>query len=669
MFSLKLLGRLTLEADGPVSGRAVQRHRLALLALLGASGPRALARDKLMAWLWPERDAERARGLLNQAVHVLRQALGADAILSVGEELQLNPALVACDVTAFEQAIAAGALERAAALYAGPFLDGFFLSDAPEFERWAERERERLAGAQARLLESLAEKAAAEKQWQRAAEWWRLRVAQDPYDSRAVARLMLALETSGNRAAALHQADAHQRLLKEDLELPPAPEVHALAERLRSAPAVADTAWVAAESARLSREAPPDAAPAPVLARPGAPASTVPLPPPVRRLRFAALALLTLGAIGAVVLLTRGAAPRSAPGNAVAPSADEIAKAVARELTRRQHGDTAVQLRQQRTSSIAAYELYLRGSDKTLLRSDSAARLGLDYFRRAIALDSNYAAAWAGLARMTLRVGPGSGLATLRAVQASAEIAARKAIALDDSLAEAHATLGLVLLMRHAVTDAEAELRDAVALEPDSELYREWLAKVLVWTDQFAEALAETRRAVQLAPLSPTSNAEVARALLANGRCDEALAQLEKLTNLEPPLARVTSIQTQCYVVKRRWPEVLAATQPSVAGGAMFYSGLYGYALAGAGRRNEAVRFLDTLLERGRTDVGMSWHIALVYLGLGDLDRAVPWLDRAAENEALSGAMEMAPLAARLLDSLRTDPRIARLRQRMGLPN
>src|SRR5262249_20311663 len=153
-FSLKLLGGTSLEGDqGSLTGRAVQRHRLALLALLGASHPRGLTRDKLMTWLWPERDAERARGLLNQAIHVVRRTLGAEAILSAGDELRLNPQVVSCDLIAFEEAVAAGDLERAAALYAGPFLDGFFLGDSADFEEWSERERQRLTASHIRVLE------------------------------------------------------------------------------------------------------------------------------------------------------------------------------------------------------------------------------------------------------------------------------------------------------------------------------------------------------------------------------------------------------------------------------------------------------------------------------------------------------------------------------------
>jgi len=145
MFVLKLFGGLSIESDHDVlSGPAAQRHRLALLALLAVHHPCALSRDKAIAYLWPERDAERARNVLNQSVHALRRALGEKAILSAGDDLRFNPDLVGCDVAAFEGTIAAGSLERASGLYGGAFLDGFFLSHAPEFERWVGATRERL---------------------------------------------------------------------------------------------------------------------------------------------------------------------------------------------------------------------------------------------------------------------------------------------------------------------------------------------------------------------------------------------------------------------------------------------------------------------------------------------------------------------------------------------
>jgi len=109
MLFLRLLGGLSLCGNGStLTGPATQRHRLALLALLASSRSRPQSRDKLVAWLWPERDVEHARNLLNQGVHVLRRAIGEAGIISAQDELRLDPAAVACDVVAFEDAIAAG---------------------------------------------------------------------------------------------------------------------------------------------------------------------------------------------------------------------------------------------------------------------------------------------------------------------------------------------------------------------------------------------------------------------------------------------------------------------------------------------------------------------------------------------------------------------------------
>ncbi|HEV2129980.1 MAG TPA: BTAD domain-containing putative transcriptional regulator [Longimicrobiaceae bacterium] len=238
-FSLKLFGGASLTGQsGAVGSPATQRHRLALLALLATSHPRALPRERLMVRLWPERDNEHTRKLLNQAVHALRKTLGEEAILSAGEELRFNPRVVQCDVIAFEEALATGDAERAVELYAGPFLDGFFLSQAPEFERWAEGERERFRRACCKALEGLAEGATARDDSSSAVEWWRRLAAEEPYNARLTLRLMKALEAGGDRAGALQQARVHTLLLQEEFEAVPDPQVTALADRLRTEPAV-----------------------------------------------------------------------------------------------------------------------------------------------------------------------------------------------------------------------------------------------------------------------------------------------------------------------------------------------------------------------------------------------------------------------------------------------
>src|SRR5688500_17930131 len=146
MFTLRLLGGLSLGSEaGAVTGRAAQKRRLALLCLLAAAPSRVVSRDKLIGVLWPESDTEQARHLLSVALYELRKALGEELVQSRGDDVALSAEGLRTDVEAFEKALAEGALDRAVELYAGPFLDGFFLSDAPEFERWVDAERDRLA--------------------------------------------------------------------------------------------------------------------------------------------------------------------------------------------------------------------------------------------------------------------------------------------------------------------------------------------------------------------------------------------------------------------------------------------------------------------------------------------------------------------------------------------
>src|SRR3989441_11596070 len=161
MIELRLLGRLSLtSADGrDVRALLGQPRRLALLASLAAATPRGPhRRDTLLALFWPELDQEHARAALRQSLHVLRSALGADAMVSRGdEEIGLDFERIWCDVAAFARAIDGGELGQALDLYRGNLLEGFFISDAPEFERWLESERARLAGAAARTARTPAQ--------------------------------------------------------------------------------------------------------------------------------------------------------------------------------------------------------------------------------------------------------------------------------------------------------------------------------------------------------------------------------------------------------------------------------------------------------------------------------------------------------------------------------
>jgi DNA-binding SARP family transcriptional activator/Flp pilus assembly protein TadD len=673
-FSLKLLGGVALAGDrGALSGPAVQRHRLALLALLAIARPRAVSRDKLMASLWPERDSEPARRLLNQAVHTLRQALGAEVLVSAGEDLRLDTCLLPCDVTDFEDALAAHEPERAVALYGGPFLDGFFLDEAPEFEHWVERERGRLSVAYAKALETLAEAAEVAGDSSRVVERWTVRAAHDPLDSRVALRLMQALEKSGNRAGALQHAASHRQLLREELEIEPSPEVQAMVERLRQEPAPSAPRLTAVSRPAVShRPTPlPDEVAAGATLDDLRQVGSESAPTPSRTAWYAAAAVLLLALIGgAFRLAARGGERHATATLGVAPPAtvDEIARAVAKEIERRQRGDTAVRLSRHRTHSIPAYELFLRGDDPALVRSDSGARRGLEYFRQAVALDSSYAAAWVGLARMTYRASERSVAARAKA-RVQSEAAVRKALALDDSLAEAHALLGVYAAADLDWATAERHFRRAISLEPARSRTREWFVQFLLLTGRREEALAEAERMLVLDPMSPAATAELARVLAANHRCQEALVRLETIQALDPPLLRTAPIAARCYAQLGRWAEAIAALR---AGAERDSSGntlaMLGYMRGRAGERAAALSIHARLLERWRTVEDGAMNLAYVPAALGDRDQAFAWIDSAFQEGSLRYAPGFwADLTDVPFDALAADPRMEQLWERFGL--
>ncbi|HTK53807.1 MAG TPA: BTAD domain-containing putative transcriptional regulator [Gemmatimonadaceae bacterium] len=237
MLYLKLFGGVAVEGPaGPLSGRAVQRHRLALLAILATcqARGRGSSREKLIAYLWPEADPERGRPLLSDSVYRINQAVGGEAIVAVGEELRLVDGMVSSDVADFERAVESGDRERAALLYAGPLVDGVYLVDGTEFERWLEGERTRLAGGYAETLDHLAQAAESKGAMADAVTWWRRLASHDPYSSRVAVALMEALAMVGDPGAAVRHAAIHTALLEHDLGVAPNASVVRLAERLKA---------------------------------------------------------------------------------------------------------------------------------------------------------------------------------------------------------------------------------------------------------------------------------------------------------------------------------------------------------------------------------------------------------------------------------------------------
>lgn len=325
MLRLNLFGAPAITAGGaPLPGRATHGRRLALLALLACTRGRSLSRDRAMALLWPESPTDRARAQLSDDLYILRSGLGEDVVRSTGDEIALNADAILSDVVEFERLLEEKQPEQAVALVAGPLLDGFHLSDSPEFERWLDGERARLAARYAAALESLADAAEAAGDLSTATGWWRQLAAHDPFSGRITLRLMRALDANGDRAGAIRHARVHTTLLREELDAAPTPEVVRFAERLRveppthPAPEPTGAQVTAATALATSGEADDVAGPPP--ARPEA----VPRTGRTGRsaLRYAAAAIVLLAvAIVAVRALTDSppAASRIAPSIAVLP--------------------------------------------------------------------------------------------------------------------------------------------------------------------------------------------------------------------------------------------------------------------------------------------------------------------------------------------------------------
>jgi DNA-binding SARP family transcriptional activator len=233
MNRLTLFGSATVwTSERPLVGRATQRHRVALLALLATTRRTSRSREALIALLWPDADTYRGRRLLSDSVYRINSAFGGEAILGLGDELALNRVSVASDIADLEAAAEAREWRQVVECYRGPFLDGFFLGNSTEFDQWMEVERRSYELTARRALEALAREASNGGRLIDAADWWQRLATLVPDDSRITLELMRALEAAGNRASAVRYAQAHAELLRDALGVEPDRSVVELADRI-----------------------------------------------------------------------------------------------------------------------------------------------------------------------------------------------------------------------------------------------------------------------------------------------------------------------------------------------------------------------------------------------------------------------------------------------------
>jgi DNA-binding SARP family transcriptional activator len=211
-----------LDCDGrPLGGAAIRRRSLALLAFVASRREQGVSRDKVLGYFWPETDTDHARNNLKQTLFMMRRSLGDELLVSSDAFLKINTRRLTVDSWEFEVELDHRLLQAAIVHYRGAFLDGVYISNLPEFGRWVEAERERLAWRYQEALEALALRSITLGDHHGAVLWWRRVVEHDPLSSRTALGLMKALIADGDRVGALKYAKLHESLLRAELGVDP----------------------------------------------------------------------------------------------------------------------------------------------------------------------------------------------------------------------------------------------------------------------------------------------------------------------------------------------------------------------------------------------------------------------------------------------------------------
>jgi TolB-like protein/tetratricopeptide (TPR) repeat protein len=340
------------------------------------------------------------------------------------------------------------------------------------------------------------------------------------------------------------------------------------------------------------------------------------------------------------------------------------ARAIAQEVRVIVTPDEQKELASSRPVDPEAHEAYLKGRFYWNKRTGPDLQKAIGYFNDAIEKDSSYAQAYAGLAS-AYGVLPEYAYLPPSETVPKAEAAARKALQLDASLAEAHAVLGGIA---SDWASAESEYKRAIALDPSYATAHHWYSLNLRRHGRPDEALAEIRRAQELDPLSLIISENVGVTLSWMKRYDEALDQFKKMIELDPNFPWPYGDMAIVHAMQGRLDQAIAEYQKeiSIVGRDPSEISALGYLYALAWKKREAVSILDELLKFDREGYRVSVYVAMVHYGLGDTNRAFEWLERAYQEQ--DGALldvGVSPLWA----GLHSDPRFTALLRKMGLPD
>ncbi|MCI4347931.1 MAG: tetratricopeptide repeat protein, partial [Thermoplasmata archaeon] len=344
----------------------------------------------------------------------------------------------------------------------------------------------------------------------------------------------------------------------------------------------------------------------------------------------------------------------------------DIARRIGRALKLRLLALNDGDLVRNSTAVLNAYDLYLQGRFQWNLRTEASLRRAIGLFELAIERDRTYALAFSGIADAYAQIGWLEFSAPTETFP-RARAAAEKAIAIDDHLAEAHASLGFVRFLYERDWGAAAkEFERAIALNPGYPTGHQFYADYLKAMGRFDEAVDEMKRAFELDPLSMAINTGFGHVLYLMRDYDGAIEQYRKALHIDPAFAPAHLWFGRPYLQKGLFDEAISELRRAVelSGGSTISLAVLAHAYASAGNEPEARKILAELLERSRHQYLPSYWIALIYTGLGETDQAMAWLERACDER--SSWIVWIKVEPRF-DRLRSDPRFVSLLRRMRL--
>jgi eukaryotic-like serine/threonine-protein kinase len=332
----------------------------------------------------------------------------------------------------------------------------------------------------------------------------------------------------------------------------------------------------------------------------------------------------------------------------------DLAKEMTTALRMHLSGEDEKRMEKSYTANPEAYQNYLKGRYWWNKRTTEGLNKGADYFQQAIAKDPNYALAYDGLADSYLILGT-NGLAAQKETLPKAKAAAQRALDLDPALAEAHASIGWIYVFNDLNwSGAEEEFQKAIQLNPNYATAHQWYGLELLQTGRIEESTAEIKRALELDPLSLIININLGVIFRVTHQYDKALEQFRKTLELDPDSPTTHYSLGSAYLDKSMYKEAITeATQAATT----FHGGtrelaLLGYAYALAGRKAEAQQVLEKLTGPAKHEYVSPTSIALIYVGLGEKDKAFEWLQKFPEVTSYL-PLKVDPF----WDPLRSDPR------------